>query len=1101
MTFEVGRLSAALTLDGVNEFHRGLDEAGRKLDSVGQKGSSFGRLGTEAFKATAGATVALTAAATGYLAVLTKQGVAYNSLQQNSRAALTVLLGGAEKANVQMDKLDAFARNSPFSKSVFIQAQQQLLGFGMEAAKVVPTLDAVQQSVAAMGGSNEQISEVVNILANVNSTGKITAETFNQLGYRGIDAADLLGKKWGKTSAEIREAVTKGEVDGKEAIDALVDSMQNRFGGAADNVKQQWSGAVDRIKAAQRDLGAHIAEPFVSAQGGGMAVTWGNQVANVLRAIEKQAVPVMGILTQRGMPFFASLGQGLDTAQAAIQRWNPTTLEASLNKMAGHAPGIAALAGTILALGANVGPLGKMLSTLGLTVNPVLAAFVGLAAASPELRDALGQLLAAGKPLLPMVGDLARVLSGSLNSALPLVSGGIELLTSVLRPVIGLIEQIPTPVLAGALAFLGMQQALKQASGPIEAVSGALQQLGERAAVQAALGQTSAGIGALSAASMSAKGTVTQLGTSLKTAFIGNPVGLALTAVTALVSMWAMANATAQQKVEEHKSRVADLKDTLNATTGEITDATRAQQVQNLEGTRAAELAQEMGIAYSDVQQALLGNATAQDRVNSAMKKHWEENAVTLNESDDALNSWSASAVNARNRNAELTEIMEQQKASIEDAIVAKQEAIQADREAAAAMGDAALSNQRFNDALGVARDVTADAETRVRALKQALDELKGGAISAEEAEKRLSETNLTLAEGLAQAGESGEKLWQSTIDGAGAIDLGTRNGLAFADAMGRSRDAMLDAARAASDQALANGDVAGAAAAAKAAGEEYLVTLQQTMTDAGLTADQINGLVGKYLDVPSVVATLITDNGSISEVDQQVLALASQIRATPDKTVTIREPLSPAVIQRLETLRATVKNLPDGSVQITQTGADIVEGVLQSLTVPRTATVHIATGPGGAGGITKADGGVVQRSGSSWRDMRSFANGGSFPTGIYAGGPPLIKFAEPETGWEAFISGRPGQEARNARIAMDALTRLGFPVVPVSALGGTRAFANGGTVGARPSTPSAPTAPQRVERRMRTAPLVGSVHLGEGATKNDLRELEETIARLERRN
>lgn len=57
----------------------------------------------------------------------------------------------------------------------------------------------------------------------------------------------------------------------------------------------------------------------------------------------------------------------------------------------------------------------------------------------------------------------------------------------------------------------------------------------------------------------------------------------------------------------------------------------------------------------------------------------------------------------------------------------------------------------------------------------------------------------------------------------------------------------------------------------------------------------------------------------------------------------------------------------------------------------------------------------------------QSFANGG-MASGIYqAGNRPLYKFAEPETGWEAFISGKPGQEGRNAAIAMNALGRLGY--------------------------------------------------------------------------
>jgi hypothetical protein len=66
-------------------------------------------------------------------------------------------------------------------------------------------------------------------------------------------------------------------------------------------------------------------------------------------------------------------------------------------------------------------------------------------------------------------------------------------------------------------------------------------------------------------------------------------------------------------------------------------------------------------------------------------------------------------------------------------------------------------------------------------------------------------------------------------------------------------------------------------------------------------------------------------------------------------------------------------------------------------------------------GGIhAYADGGIA-----------AYANGG-FPTGIYSGGAPIHKFAEPETGWEAYISGKPSERDRNRQIWMDAGERLG---------------------------------------------------------------------------
>lgn len=57
--------------------------------------------------------------------------------------------------------------------------------------------------------------------------------------------------------------------------------------------------------------------------------------------------------------------------------------------------------------------------------------------------------------------------------------------------------------------------------------------------------------------------------------------------------------------------------------------------------------------------------------------------------------------------------------------------------------------------------------------------------------------------------------------------------------------------------------------------------------------------------------------------------------------------------------------------------------------------------------------------------NYQAFVNGG-FGTGFYTGGTPLYKFAEPETRWEAFVSGKQGQEERNRAIALEAYRRLG---------------------------------------------------------------------------
>src|SRR5690606_917314 len=158
-----------------------MDEAAKATEKVGQNAkrsteqskTASGQFvdamnkSRDSFDAVANRALVVGGAMTAVTGIGLKTGISYNTLQQTSRAAMTTLLGGAEAANAQMDKLDEFARSSPFSKQVFITAQQQLIGFGMAAERVLPTLDAVQNAVAAVGGSNQDISELTYIIAQV----------------------------------------------------------------------------------------------------------------------------------------------------------------------------------------------------------------------------------------------------------------------------------------------------------------------------------------------------------------------------------------------------------------------------------------------------------------------------------------------------------------------------------------------------------------------------------------------------------------------------------------------------------------------------------------------------------------------------------------------------------------------------------------------------------------------------------------------------------------------------------------------------------------------------------------------------------------------
>lgn len=296
---------------------------GRAKDAVAEtkaKVEESAKSNREAWTKVGGALTAVGVAVTGVGVAALKTGIQYNTLQQTTRAALTSLLGSATAANAQMDKLDDFARNSPFSKATFITAQQQMLAFGIETKKVIPYLNGVQNAVAAAGGSNADIEGIVATMSKIQSSAKITATDLMEFGNRGVNAADLIGSQMGKTGAQIREDITAGTLSAEAALDALAAGMNETYAGAADNVKNTFVGAVDRVKAAWRDFSAELATPLVDPNGGGALVDLLNWAADAMRAFEALPGPVKttaSVLT--GLGGAAALGVG--GAMLTLPKW------------------------------------------------------------------------------------------------------------------------------------------------------------------------------------------------------------------------------------------------------------------------------------------------------------------------------------------------------------------------------------------------------------------------------------------------------------------------------------------------------------------------------------------------------------------------------------------------------------------------------------------------------------------------------------------------------------------------------------------------------------------------------------------------------------
>lgn len=528
------------------------------MDQLRQVGAGVGRaLGAAATTAVAGLA--------GLTAATFATGVAYNSLEQTSRAALTTLLGSVEAANEQMDLLRQFGSTSPFPRQVWIQAQQQLLAFGMAAEDIIPTLSAIQDAVAAAGGGAVDIQEIVRVLAQVQSTGKVTAETLNQLGVRGVDAATLVGAAFGRTAGEIREEISAGTLDAQTFLATLTEQMTARFGGAAENVRATWVGAMDRIKGATRDIGSALAEPFVDPHGGGAAVQWGNDLADMLRALEAQVRSVLPGFQADAEPALQAISSGLQTVTEAIRDMDIGGLVDDLKR---GAPVLAGFAGAATAAGSSAVLTAIGMGQMAGAISPLTAGLLAMAAVSPELRGALLDLLDAVAPLVPAAFDLAVAAGQALTPTLSALVTAVEPLVYLVGLLAEGVAALPQPVLTlvaalTAVAVLGprlaaagqmiltpfrrLRDEMALQSALATGIVGGYQRLGDEAVKQ---GPRLSRFAAASAVAARGLSTLRASAAGL-VAFLGGPWGVVLAGAAAGLALFTGASTEAIADVDQ----------------------------------------------------------------------------------------------------------------------------------------------------------------------------------------------------------------------------------------------------------------------------------------------------------------------------------------------------------------------------------------------------------------------------------------------------------------------------------------------------------------------------------------------------------------------
>lgn len=251
------------------------------------------------------------------------EGVFTNALQQIKNGGMSralkienakfMLKGLGLDEETFMQAADYAVSGTAYTLDAAANAASQ---FGASGFSKLEDLQYMLRSISGVAAmTNRDFSEISYLWTSMAGQGKVTGMALTSLSMKGINAAQTLGKALNKTEAEIRDMVSKGQIDFK----TFAKAMDDAFGEHAKDANSTFEGASANIQAALSKIGALFATPYIqniiptlngirialNAVKDGIANTdvvekWGNMITKFSTLAEDALQKLYDGLTQTG---------------------------------------------------------------------------------------------------------------------------------------------------------------------------------------------------------------------------------------------------------------------------------------------------------------------------------------------------------------------------------------------------------------------------------------------------------------------------------------------------------------------------------------------------------------------------------------------------------------------------------------------------------------------------------------------------------------------------------------------------------------------------------------------------------------------------------
>lgn len=166
--------------------------------------------------------------------------------REQTRMAFAQRLGGDDQATAYLARVEEMAANTNYEYDEIVGYAKLLLN-SYDPDEVFGVLRDLSDATAGLDLSSGDVNMMISGLSRMRTTGKATQEYLNYFRERGVDVDQALAGSLGVEKSSISDMVTDGQIGGEDAAQAILDFIQETFGGLSDDLASTYDAMVDNL--------------------------------------------------------------------------------------------------------------------------------------------------------------------------------------------------------------------------------------------------------------------------------------------------------------------------------------------------------------------------------------------------------------------------------------------------------------------------------------------------------------------------------------------------------------------------------------------------------------------------------------------------------------------------------------------------------------------------------------------------------------------------------------------------------------------------------------------------------------------------------------